>query len=195
MTLIRTRMQIMGLHLAFAAAIAIFCLPALAGEGIEAILRRAQTETPRPELIISYSDIGTFHGGTAIEVHGDGRILRWDVKPFEVAVALQNEARMPPEEMTHLLHSLIELELWKAETTNSAQHPLPDQSFRQLVIRQGTEQSVVSEDYNLMQSGRIGKLHDRLVGVIAKGTRLCLVPKQVKPEPAPVPIIDCDGPG
>jgi hypothetical protein len=171
------------------------CFPACAGDGIEAILRLARATTPQPELIISYSDIGTFHGGTAIEVRGDGKILRWDVKPFDVGVALQNEARMQPQEMQQLLGLLVDLELWKQEETNE-RHPIPDQSFRQLVVRQGTDRSFVSEDYNLMQSGRIGKIHGQLARAIPKGTHLCLIPKQAKPELSrAVPIIDCDGPG
>ena len=165
-----------------------------AGDGIEAVLRQARVESPRPELTILYNDISTFHGGTAIEIHGDGKVLRWDTLPHQPDIALQNESRMEPGELTQLLNLLVELEVWKDESPD--RRPVPDESFRRLVVTQGAEHSYARESYNLMQSGRIGKIYDRLEHVISKGRDLCLMPNRARPEHLrPGLIKACDGPG
>jgi hypothetical protein len=167
---------------------------AFAGAGIEAVLRQARVESARPELTMLYNDISTFHGGTAIEIHGDGRVLRWDAQPHQPDVALQNESRMKSDELAQLLNLLVELEVWKDDSREHRR--IPDESFRRLIITQDTERSYVREPYNLMQSGRFGKVYDRLEHVISKGRDLCLMPNRARPAYLrPGPVKTCGGPG
>lgn len=86
------------------------------GPAVEKALQRVvhRGAVPR-DFEVVYDDLDGFHGGTRIEVHGDGTIRRVDVFEGEERT---REAKLSDAQLLALAKRLIAVEAWKQQTAS-----------------------------------------------------------------------------
>jgi hypothetical protein len=127
-------------------------------------LERAVLEGSVPDdLVITYDAMHPFHGGTIVEVHGDGLALRRSRRQGELQARIR-QVELSEQELLGLLALLVELEAWEQREPPRA--PLPDEGRAELRVVIGGREGGFWEWYNDM--GR----HDRLLRIATRMTEL-----------------------
>ena len=140
--------------------------------GVADALRAAVKSGHVPkDLLVTYDDIDALHGGTRLEVRGDGKGRRSELlhggSAPRVSMRPVSEA-----ELLDMTRELVELEAWLQKTPDRP--PVPDESKSTLTIAVGGKSVAVWEWYNDMaKTNRMQKVLDRMSG---------LVPADGKPE-------------
>jgi hypothetical protein len=171
-----------------------WCVQALAADAIETVVRSSAASQPAPGLTIAYRDMDSFHGGTAIEIRGDGTFLRWDSAGMrEAYTAVESEGKIEASRLAPLLKMLVDLEAWRQLTPE--RRGVPDESRASLVLSAGSDRSFVWEWYNEMQANkRIVLIRDQMETLAPKGTQHCVLPFPPRSSQSPPGIRTCKGP-
>ena len=140
---------------------AMLLVPAVFAQGDTisgALESAASTGQLEPDLVIVYDDLHGLHGGTAIEVSGDGEIRRRDVQRGQES---STQKTLTPTELQSLVRLLVEVEAWAQHNV----HPptVSDSSVAQLTIRWDDREVGFWEPYNEMQTlGRLERVRTHL---------------------------------
>lgn len=151
----------------FLAALLATGAPVLADETLEATLKASATSGDVPaELVIVYDDMHGLHGGSTIELKGDGTATRRDVNRGAEATA---SATVAAGDLHELVKLLVEVEAWTQKTPS--RELVPDESQARLVLKLGEQELGFWEFYNDMEANqRLSKVKARLDTLVAAGT-------------------------
>lgn len=129
-------------------------------EGVEAALRRAMRARVVPQdLIVVYDDLHALHGGTMIELAGDGRATRIDrARGSRPKTTTRRVARAA---LAELIAELVRIEAWEQKTRERA--PVPDESRAELRVSLAGTSGGFWEWYNdLGRNRRLALVKERL---------------------------------
>ncbi len=133
-------------------------------EGIELALRKAAASGQVPkDLVVVYDDMHAFHGGTTIELRGDGTAQRTDRLKGRALRAKM--AKVNQQALVELVRELVKHEAWKQKTAK--RNPVPDESRAELKIKLDGEIGGFGEWYNdLQQNARLSQIKQRLDRIV-----------------------------
>jgi hypothetical protein len=97
--------------------------------------------TPPAQLVITYDDLNSFHGGLRIRVSGTG-----DVEQEAVRQSALASRKLTPSEVRRLVNLLLEIKSWQQVTPERA--PVPDESRAYLTVRVAASEATIWEWYN-----------------------------------------------
>lgn len=130
-----------------------------AGSDLRVVLEGALGAGAVPsELVITYTALHPFHGGTEVEVFGDGTAVRTTRRRGDLRASIR-QTELPDDQVLGLVELLVELEAWEQRVPERA--PVPDEGRASLRIEIGGLQGGFWEWYN-----DLGE-HDRLLRISA----------------------------
>ncbi len=149
----------------------LLCLPMLIApvdSGLEESLRveleRVLREGIVPDdAVITYTAMHPFHGGTVVEVRGDGVALRTTRRPGDLQASIR-QREIDAGQLLTLVELLVQLEAWEQRVPERP--PVPDEGRASLRIEIHGQQGGFWEWYNDMGE------HDRLLRISALMIRL-----------------------
>ncbi len=110
------------------------------------------------ELVVTYDAMHPFHGGTIVEVHGDGLALRTTRRRGDLQATVR-QVELESEELILLVALLVHIEAWEQRVPERP--PVPDEGRAALRVEIGGLEGGFWEWYNDMGE------HDRLLRVSA----------------------------
>lgn len=139
-------------------------LIATASDGIDTVLVGALARQVAPaDLEIHYRAVHPLHGGTEVEIHGDGMAIRTTHRRGGHQAAIK-QTTLEEAQVLALIELLVQVEAWEQRLPERA--AVPDEGRASLEIRLGERRAGFWEWYNEMGE------HDRLLRVSALMTEL-----------------------
>jgi hypothetical protein len=130
-------------------------------QGVADALRTVVKSGKVPQdMLITYDDMDSLHGGDRLEVRGDGRARRTELKHggMKPVISLRT---VSDTELLALAKELVGIEAWKQKTPE--REAIPDESKSLLTISIAGKSVTIWEWYNDMdKTYRIQKVFDRL---------------------------------
>jgi hypothetical protein len=161
MTAPRPRLRPLRLALLLLATV---LMVAARGDALRVELERSLDNGVAPrDLVITYHAMHPFHGGTIVEVRGDGQALRTSRRRGDLQSSIR-QVELEPEALLEIVTLLVELEAWEQRVPERA--PVPDEGRARVSIEMGGLEGGFWEWYN-----DLGE-HDRLLRVSALMTEL-----------------------
>jgi hypothetical protein len=156
--MIPTMTFLRALRLALLTLVALLLVGA-GGDGLPEALRRAAGDGLVPvDLVVTYHAMHPLHGGTIVEVRGDGSALRTSRRRGELQGSVR-QVELDPGDLVELVALLVEIEAWEQRVPERP--PVPDEGRASLRIELGNLEGGFWEWYN-----DLGE-HDRLLRVSA----------------------------
>lgn len=139
-------------------------LVAARGDALRMELERSLLDGVVPrDLVVTYHAMHPFHGGTIVEVRGDGLALRTTRRRGDRQSSVR-QVELSSEDLIELVTLLVELEAWEQRVPERP--PVPDEGRARVSIELGGHEGGFWEWYN-----DLGE-HDRLLRVSALMTEL-----------------------
>ena len=116
-----------------------------------------------PDLVITYDAMHPFHGGTVVEIRGDGVALRTSRRRGDQQSSIRQH-QVRPNDVLALLDLLVVLRVWEQRVPERS--PVPGEGRASVLIEFDGRQAGFWEWYNDMGE------HDRLLRISALMTEL-----------------------
>jgi len=129
----------------------------------ELLERSASAGVLPPGLTVTYEAMHPFHGGTIVEISGDGHGLRTTRRRGQLQATVR-QVQLETDEILDLVVLLVELEAW--EQREPEREPVPDEGRASVLVAVGGVEFGFWEWYNDMGQ------RDRLLRVSALMTEL-----------------------
>lgn len=127
-----------------------------------------RTRVVPQDLVVVYDDLHAIHGGTMIELSGDGRATRID--RARGSRPKKTTRRVGKAQLSELIAELVSIEAWKQKTRERA--PAPDESRAELSVSLGGTSAGFWEWYNdLARNRRLALVKERLERLVPKAGR------------------------